>query len=112
MEEVSLVKEVRGINTYSKVIDVNFTELVAPVVTSSAAPVTVADFFNYYQDLFYDIPVSGSINSHVYLVNQSSQYIGGGVIDAEKQALIDEINSLREQIIELSSTYLNISNLA
>ncbi len=42
------------------------------------------EFFQYYQDLFFEIPVSGSINSHTYLVEQSQQYIGGSVIDADE----------------------------
>jgi len=112
MENKTFIKEVRGINTYKKVIDTNFTELVSPAVIIPEPIVTVADFFSYYDQLFYDIPVSGSINSHPYLVQRSQQYIGAGVIDQEKQALIEEINSLREQLVQLGSTYLNISNLA
>ena len=95
MEDVNLIKQVRGINTYSKVVDISFSELVTPVITGSASTVSVADFFNYYDQLFFDIPVSGSINSHSYLVEKSTQYIGGSVADQEKQALIEEINSLR-----------------
>lgn len=109
MEDVTLIKEVRGTSTYRKVIDTEFTELVTPVELEVAPIVTVADFFTYYDQLFYDIPVSGSVNSHTYLVERSQQYIGGSVIDQEKQALIDEINSLRTQLVELGETYLNIS---
>lgn len=109
MEDVTLIKEVRGTSTYRKVIDTEFTELVTPVEPEVAPIVTVADFFTYYDQLFYDIPVSGSVNSHTYLVERSQQYIGGSVIDQEKQALIDEINSLRTQLVELGETYLNIS---
>ena len=112
MESLSLVKEIRGVNTYNKVIDTSFSELVTPTVTASAAQVTVADFFNYYNQLFYDIPVSGSTNSHTYLIQQSTAYVGAGAVDQEKQALINEINSLKEQIIQLTSTYLNISNIS
>ena len=111
MENVQFVKEVRGINTYKKVIDTNFTELVTPTPVIVQPVVTVSDFFTYYDQLFFDIPVSGSVNSHAYLVEKSSQYIGGSVVDLEKQALIEEINSLREQLIEITSTYLNISQL-
>lgn len=111
MADVTFIKEVRGLNTYKKAIDTNFTELVTPVVTTPEPIVTVADFFNYYDQLFFDIPVSGSINSHTYLIQRSQQYVGGNTIDQEKQALIQEINSLREQLLDLSSTYLNISQL-
>jgi hypothetical protein len=111
MANVDLIKQVYGINTYNKAIDTNFTELISPTLAVTASVVTVSDFFSYYDQLFFDIPVSGSINSHTYLVQRSQQYIGGSVIDAEKQALIEEINSLRQQILDLSQTYLNISNI-
>ena len=110
-EKVTLIKEVRGLNTYKKVVDTEFTELVTPVPVIDQPIVTVADFFNYYDQLFFDIPVTGTTNSHTYLVEKSQQYIGAGVIDQEKQALIEEINSLREQLNDLSATYLNISQL-
>ena len=106
-----MIKQVYGINTYTKTIDTNFTELIAPSNNATASVVTVEDFFTYYDQLFFDIPVSGSINSHTYLVNRSQQYIGGSVIDVEKQALIEEINSLRQQILDLSQTYLTISKI-
>lgn len=111
MANVDLVKQVYGINTYNKAIDNSFTELVQPTQAVTSSVVTVSDFFNYYDQLFFDIPVSGSINSHTYLVQRSQQYIGGSVLDAEKQALIEEINSLRQQILDLSQTYLNITKI-
>jgi hypothetical protein len=111
-QNINLIKQVKGLNTYNKVIDTSFTELIQPSAPVEAAnTVTVDQFFQYYETLFYDIPIAGSSNSHEYLVTRSQQYIGGGVLDAEKQALIEEINSLRQQIIDLSQTYLNIGNL-
>ena len=64
-----------------------------------------------YNQLFFEIPVSGSINSHTYLVETSQQYIGGSVLDAEKQALIEEINSLRQQILDINQTFTNINEI-
>lgn len=50
---VELVKEVRGVNTYNKVIDSSFTELVPPALPAAAPEsVTVEDFFRYYDQLF------------------------------------------------------------
>ena len=111
MANVDLVKEIYGINTYTKAVNTEFTELLQPVVVETTPTVTVDQFFQYYQDLFFDIPVSGSINSHTYLVEQSQQYIGGSVIDAEKQALIEEINSLRQQLLDLNQSFTDINSL-
>lgn len=112
MAQVNLVKEVYGLNTYTKAINTNFTELVSPPTEIPAPPVTIDQFFQYYDELFFDIPVSGSINSHTYLVERSQQYIGGSVIDNEKQALIEEINSLRQQLLDLNQNFTNINDIA
>jgi len=109
---VDLVKEVRGVNTYNKVIDSSFTELVPPPIPAQAPDaVTVEDFFRYYDQLFFEIPASGDSESHESLVARSQEYIGGSVLDAEKQALIEEINALRQQILDLSQTYLTINKV-
>ena len=110
MEKTSLVKKVRGINTYKNVIDTQFHELLVPAIPQPDNNVTVSDFFSYYDLLFYDIPVTGE-NSHSTLVERSQQYIGGGLNDPEKQALVEEINSLRQQLIDLSQTYISVSNI-
>lgn len=111
MANVELVKEIYGINTYTKAVDTSFTELVAPTTEVTENVITVDQFFQYYDELFFDIPVSGSINSHVYLVERSQQYIGGSVIDNEKQALIEEINSLRQQLLDLNQSFTSINDL-
>ena len=111
MANVDLVKQIYGLNTYTKAIDTRFTELIPPPVVDTETAISVDDFFRYYDQLFFDIPVDGDINSHVYLVERSQQYIGGSVIDAEKQALIEEINSLRQQLLDLNQTFTNINQL-
>jgi hypothetical protein len=111
MANFTLNKTVYNSSIYKNVIDTNFHEFVIVPPTITENPVTVDQFFSYYDQLFFDIPVVGSINSHTYLVTKSQEYIGGSVIDAEKQALIEEINSLRQQILDLSQTYLTISKI-
>jgi hypothetical protein len=92
-------------------VDTSFSELVTPTPTIPSSTITIPQFFDYYNQLFYDIPVSGSTNSHAELVERSSQYIGGTTITQQEQALINEINNLRQQLVDLSQTYLNISNI-
>ena len=109
--QVSFVKKTYNTVSYQNAIETSFTEF----VTASAAPtetgITVAQFFDYYNQLFYDIPVEGDVNSHTYLVQQSQQYIGASVVDIEKQALIEEINALRQQLLDLNQTFTTINNL-
>lgn len=111
MANVDLVKQIYGVNTYVKAVNTNFTELVSPVVDVTPTTISIDQFFQYYDELFFDIPVSGSINSHQYLVNRSQEYLGGSVIDAEKQALIEEINSLRQQLLDLNQSFNSINNI-
>ncbi len=108
--KVDFIKEIRGTNTYTNVIDTEFREFISPVEDEAAVTVTVADFFNYYDQLFFDIPLTGT-NSHSTLIERSTQYLGGTVADPEKQALIEEINSLKQQIIDLTNTYLSVSQI-
>lgn len=110
--KINLLKTVYGANTYPKIIDVSFRELITPQTASLEATLTVEEFFEQYERLFFDIPVSGSINSHSYIIERSTQYIGGDVEDEEKRALIEEINSLRQQLLDLGQTYLTISNIS
>jgi hypothetical protein len=112
MEEVSLAKTVRGSSTYTSVIDTDFTELISPIQDTVEETVTVERFFELYESLFFDIPVDGELNSHKYLVNRSTQYLGGNQMDMEKQALIEEINSLRSQLTELNGNIMSVNNLA
>lgn len=109
MKEVQLVKEVYGRNTFTRVVDTNFTELYSPV-TASVAPepqLTVESFFDAYNALFFEIPATGEVNSHEFLVKRSTEYLGGGVLSDAEKAYIEEINSLRQQLLEANTNYLN-----
>jgi len=109
MEKVTFIKQVKGLNTYTSVIDTRFTELVQPTAQTEEEEITVAKFFEYYDRLFYDIPAEGDINSHKYIVERSSEYLGGSGVDSEKAALIEEINSLRQQLLDIGDAYTTIN---
>ena len=95
----------------SKTIDTQFTELITPVPTvdTQIALPTVAEFFQYYQDLFYQIPKTGDINSHEYLVKTSGEYIGGAEVNQEVLALQQEITQLRQENLQLQQSLVNIT---
>jgi hypothetical protein len=62
---------------------------------------TVEDFFNIYNNLFFIIPKYGDINSHEYLIKESSEYINYAANQEEIQALLQEIAELRESNLQL-----------
>ena len=94
-EQIQLNKTVYGKITYPNVINTEFSQLIKPQVEEVVPTVTVEQFFQYYDDLFYDIPISGDFNSHTELIKRSTEYVGVNQNTEEIDALLDEINQLR-----------------
>lgn len=112
-QQINLTKEVYGRNTFTRVVDTSFTELYTPV-TASVDPtqqITVDQFFDLYNELFFDIPATGEVNSHEYLVARSTEYLGGGVLTDNEKAYIEEINALRQQLLEANANFTSIGNI-
>lgn len=109
-QEVKLNKQVFGKVSYPKVIDTGFSQLVKPEqVLTVDEPMTVAEFFAEYDRLFFEIPQRGNFGSHEELIKRSSSYIGVTGQSAETQALLDEINELRNQLLSAQQELLNLS---
>ena len=49
-----------------------------------------------------------NINSHDYLVKTSGQYINASLTNDESQLLLDEISSLRQQLLTANQQVLNL----
>jgi len=112
MEQITPNKTVYDKNQYEKVINTSFTQLVQPQVTSSIPTVTVAEFFQNYQELFFSIPKFGDTNSHEYLVKTSGEYIGStNTNDDLIQALLEETNQLRQENISLQQQLISGSTI-
>ena len=111
MEIITLTNTVYNKNQYQKVIDTSFTQLVQPQVTASvvAPTVSVAEFFQNYQQIFFQIPKFGNTNSHEYLIKTSQEYIGSSntIADDTIQALIDEITQLRQENLTLQQQLIS-----
>jgi len=110
-ESIKLNKQVYNKNNYQKVIDTSFTQLgVKSIQEQLLEQPTVNEFFQMYNDLFYDIPETGEVNSHEYLIKKSGAYIGFNANQEEIEALQAEIAQLRidlldsqKQLIELQT---------
>jgi hypothetical protein len=102
MEIINLTKQEFARNQYTQVIDTSFTQLLPSVPVDIILPtISVQEFFGYYNSLFFQIPQFGEVNSHQYLINTSTTYIGEIGDDSTIQALIDEITQLRAENLEL-----------
>jgi hypothetical protein len=110
MAKIILNKETLNKNQYQKVIDTSFTQLVqpTPVTPESIPSISVAEFFNNYQEIFFQIPKFGSINSHEYIIKTSQEYLGSDPLtDSTIQALIEEITQLRQENLEFQQQIIS-----
>jgi len=96
-EQINLNKIVYSKTQYERVIDTSFTQLVepTPVSPTSIPSISVAEFFTNYQEIFYQIPKFGELNSH------------DQIDDDTIQALIDEVTQLRQENLDLQQQFLN-----
>jgi hypothetical protein len=109
MEKINLLKQVYSKDQFQNTIDTNFTQLANTLPTVvTASQVTIDQFFQYYQDLFFQIPKLGDINSHEYLVITSGAYIGSTTpTDDTIQALVDEVTQLRQENLDLQQQLIS-----
>ena len=103
-EQVKLNKTVYGKITYLNVIDTQFSQLLQPQTAIVDNTITIDQFFQAYNDLFYEIPVNGDVNSHLELIRRSTEYTGVNQNAGEIDALLDEINQLRLENLTLQQT--------
>lgn len=107
-QQVNIQKTVYSRTQFENVVNTNFTELVPP--TSSTTPetpdTTVNDFFIQYNDVFFDIPPSGSDESHLGLATRSLEYLGLSLDN-----LLNEIDILRQENTELKNQIVQSSNI-
>ena len=110
-EKIDLIKEVFNKTEYLKTINTEFSELGTTTITEDQDnETTVEQFFQTYNDIFYDIPALGEINSHQFLIRTSADYINFEEVNEEIAALRAEIAQLRQDL--LNAQIQNISNEA
>ena len=71
-----------------------------------SADLTVNEFFEQYNNLFFEIPPSGSDESHLGLATRSLEYLGVSIEDLQS-----EIDYLRQENVELKNQILQVTGL-
>ena len=104
MSQISVQKTVFNKDTYGRVIDTQFRQLINQDVVDETPSFTIDDFFQLYEDLFYQIPREGDTNSHRYILQKEADYLGVSISQDDVQALLDEITLLRQQVLETQQT--------
>ena len=104
MSQISVQKTVFNKDTYGRVINTQFRQLINQDVVDETPSFTIDDFFQLYEDLFYQIPKEGDSNSHQYILQKEADYLGISISQDDVQALLDEITLLRQQVLETQQT--------
>ena len=108
MSQIPIEKQVFDKIAFGKVIDTQFHQLLNNV--SEETPVfTIEDFFQLYENLFYQIPKEGDANSHRYILEKEADYLGVIVNQDDIQALLEEITTLRQQILDTQTALDEVS---
>ena len=107
-ETVSLKREAFNRKQFDDTVNTEFTELGQSNIERDLSffdpsLATVSDFFTIYQSLFYQIPKEGEINSHIFLINESTNY-------TQYEAQREEIDALRAQNVQLVEDLTNTIN--
>jgi hypothetical protein len=106
-EQVKIQKTIYSLQNFNNVVNTQFSQLAQSVNDVPSEPtVDIPSFFEQYDLLFYDIPLSGSDESHLGLATRSLEYLGVSLDD-----LTTEISNLREENIELKNQILLTSQV-
>jgi hypothetical protein len=103
MSQIPVQKTVFNKDSFGRVINTQFNQLLNQTVEETDT-FTVDDFFQLYEDLFYQIPKEGDTNSHRYILQREADYLGVSISQDDIQALLNEITSLRQQVLESQQT--------
>jgi len=94
-EDINIDRKVFNKSQFVLAVDTKFSEFFA-----QKTPLTVAQFFASYNDLFFEIPETGN-DSHEELIQRSTTYLGIDPFETERNNYLNQIESLELKIIEL-----------
>ena len=106
MSQIPIQRTVFDKDQFTKVVDTNFSQLINTQSSEEQPSFTLDDFFQLYEDLFNQIPIEGDTNSHRYILQREADYLGVQIDKDDLQALLDEITSLRQEVLD-SQTIIN-----
>ena len=103
---IPVEKTVLEKGNFEKVIDTSFKTFVRPATSTETT--SVEEFFRIYDEIFFEIPAEGEINSHEYLIRRSSEIVDVSPDSQDIQPLLDEIAQLREQLLLANEQILEL----
>jgi hypothetical protein len=109
MSQIPIEKQVFDKDAFGRVINTQFSFLLNNQGVGDNPTFTIEDFFELYEQLFYQIPKEGDTNSHRYILEKEADYLGIIINEEDIQALLDEITSLRQQVLDTQTALNDIS---
>ena len=111
MGKINLNRTVFDKRKFNQSVDTEFSQLVPKEEDKffDLNLATVDDFFIIYNNLFYEIPKEGTSNSHEFLIVESSEYINFDKINEDIQILLEEITSLRTELLKKDRENLDLN---
>jgi hypothetical protein len=100
MSQIPIERRLFDKDMFGKIVDTSFHQLLNNQTAETTPTFTLEDFFTLYEQLFYQIPKEGDTNSHRYILEKEANYLGVIVSQDDVQALLDEITSLRQQLLD------------
>jgi hypothetical protein len=110
MSQILVQKTVFNKDTYNRVVDTQFSQLINSNEEVESPSFTIDDFFELYEQLFFQIPRDGDSNSHQYIIQREADYLGISISQDDIQALLNEITSLRQQVLDAQQTINDLTN--
>lgn len=104
---VDFVPKVYRRKDVQSVLDRAFREF-GQIEEEQDSKTSIEQFFRSYEDLYYLIPATGSVNSHQYLVEKSSELYTPEQVAVDIQPLLDEITLLRSQSVSDQQTIISL----
>jgi hypothetical protein len=109
MTQISFKSNAFSRDNLEKLVDTRFKQLLKPT-TGEDTSFTIDDFFTLYDDLFYQIPPEGDVQSHRFILNRTAEYLGVKVgEETNVQALLDEITLLRQELLDTNKSLESIN---
>ena len=109
-EKVNINKNVFDKTKFRETVDTTFSQLVTKPSQKffDVDLATIPDFWLLYDRFFYEIPKLGETESREYLSQTSGEYANYTAENEDIQALLDEIASLREDLLEANKTIVEL----
>lgn len=107
---IEATSQILSKKTYANVIDRTFKELLITIPATESSITTIDDFFTLLNEIFYSIPKEGETNSHRYIYNKVADYLEEFSTQTNVQELLDEINTLNQQLLDTTTELEFIKN--